>query len=136
MNEPVWIVDDDSSIRWVLQKALQADAILSLRNQHGFQPASIRAGFWKSNNNIKEIPALEFSDFLVLVREDLPDDVAYLLTWCLVEKRKAIEAQYKHLEPERSPLTYPLDPVAMAKPSIPLHPAAERYYRDAGHIKN
>ncbi len=24
MNEPVWIVDDDSSIRWVLQKALQA----------------------------------------------------------------------------------------------------------------
>jgi two-component system nitrogen regulation response regulator GlnG len=22
--EPVWIVDDDSSIRWVLQKALQA----------------------------------------------------------------------------------------------------------------
>tara|TARA_R110002060_G_scaffold14219_8_gene19937 strand:+ start:293 stop:1291 length:999 start_codon:yes stop_codon:yes gene_type:complete len=115
---------------------MQADAILSLRNQHGFQPASIRAGFWKSNNNIKEIPALEFSDFLVLVREDLPDDVAYLLTWCLVEKRKAIEAQYKHLEPERSPLTYPLDPVAMAKPSIPLHPAAERYYRDAGHIKN
>ena len=27
MNEPVWIVDDDSSIRWVLQKALQAARI-------------------------------------------------------------------------------------------------------------
>jgi len=27
MNEPVWIVDDDSSIRWVLQKALQAAQI-------------------------------------------------------------------------------------------------------------
>lgn len=26
-NEPVWIVDDDSSIRWVLQKALQAAQI-------------------------------------------------------------------------------------------------------------
>ncbi|MCV2883735.1 nitrogen regulation protein NR(I) [Aestuariibacter sp. AA17] len=26
-NEPVWIVDDDSSIRWVLQKALQASNI-------------------------------------------------------------------------------------------------------------
>ncbi|PVH89251.1 hypothetical protein DL98DRAFT_614399 [Cadophora sp. DSE1049] len=108
---------------------MQADVIASLANQHGFQSASIRAGFWKSNENIEEIPALEFSDFLVLVRDDLPDDVAYLLTWCLVEKREAIEAQYKHLEPERSPLTYPLDPVAMSKPSIPLHPAAERYYR-------
>ena len=26
-TEPVWIVDDDSSIRWVLQKALQAASI-------------------------------------------------------------------------------------------------------------
>jgi len=29
-NEPVWIVDDDSSIRWVLQKALQAANIACL----------------------------------------------------------------------------------------------------------
>ena len=116
--------------------SMQADAIASLSNQHGFQPASIRAGFWKSNDNIEEIPALDFSDFLVLVRHDLPEDIAYLLTWCLVEKRGVIESQYKHLQPERSPLTYPLDPVAMSKPSIPLHSAAERYYRDAGHIRN
>lgn len=29
-NESVWIVDDDSSIRWVLQKALQAADIMLL----------------------------------------------------------------------------------------------------------
>ncbi|MEC9061819.1 MAG: nitrogen regulation protein NR(I), partial [Pseudomonadota bacterium] len=29
-NESVWIVDDDSSIRWVLQKALQAADISCL----------------------------------------------------------------------------------------------------------
>jgi two-component system nitrogen regulation response regulator GlnG len=36
-NESVWIVDDDSSIRWVLQKALQAADIscLSFENQIG-----------------------------------------------------------------------------------------------------
>ncbi|PMD40296.1 hypothetical protein L207DRAFT_511813 [Hyaloscypha variabilis F] len=112
----------------------QADAIARLTSQHGWQPASIRAGFWNSEGNKEEIPALDFSDFLVVVRDDLPDDVAYLLTWCLVEQRGAIEAQYKHIEPERSPLSYPLEPAKMAKPSLPLHPGAERYYKEHGHL--
>lgn len=71
------------------------------------------------------------SDFLT-VRDDMPDDVAHLLTWCLVEKREAIERQYYHLSPERSPLTYPLDPPAMCRTSLPLHPGARRYYEEAG----
>ena len=111
-----------------------ANAIASLADQHGFRPASIRAGFWNSDHCKKEIPALDFSDFLVIVRDDMPDDVAYLLTWCMVERRDIIEAQCKHLDPEKSPLTYPLDPAAIAKPSIALHPAAERYYREAGYL--
>jgi TRAP-type uncharacterized transport system substrate-binding protein len=115
---------------------VEADAIARLANQHGFHPASIRAGFWSSgaSANKEEILALNFSDFLVIVRDDLPDDIAHLLTWCMVEKRAIIEGQYKHLDPERSPLTYPLDPFAMARPSIPLHPAAEKYYRESGYL--
>ena len=90
------------------------------------------AGFWPS---LKEpLPALDFSDFVVLVRDDLPEDIAHLLTWCLVETRSSIEVQYKHLRPDRSPLTYPLDPKAMAKTTVPLHPGAIRYYREAGHV--
>jgi len=113
---------------------VEADALASLANSPGFRPASVRAGFWNSQSNVDEIPALDFSDFVVVVRDDLPDDLAYLLTWCLVETRNVIETQYKHLDPERSPLTYPLDPAAMAKPSIALHPAAERYYRERGYL--
>ena len=79
-------------------------------------------------------PALDFSDFLVLVRDDMPFDVAHLLTWCLVETREAIERQFAHIPPERSPLSYPLVPARMARPSLPLHPGAERYYREAGHL--
>jgi TRAP-type uncharacterized transport system substrate-binding protein len=33
-----------------------------------------------------------------------------------------------------SPLSYPLDPVLMARPSLPLHPGARRYYSDAGYL--
>jgi TRAP-type uncharacterized transport system substrate-binding protein len=50
----------------------------------------------------------------------------------MCERREAIERQYAHIPPHRSPVTYPLDPVKIAQTSIPLHPGAERYYRDAG----
>lgn len=71
---------------------------------------------------------LDFSDFLVLTRCDLPDDVAYLIAWVLGETREIIERQYRHLPPERSPITYPLDPVVMGRAPIPLHSGAAEYY--------
>lgn len=89
-------------------------------------------GFWKPLTT--PLRCLDFSDFLVLVRNDLPEDVAYLLTWCLVETRYSIEAQYTHIPPEKSPLSYPLIPAKMAQTSIPLHPGARRYYLEAGHL--
>ena len=71
---------------------------------------------------------LDFSDFLVLSRTDLPDDVAYAIAWLLGETRHLIESQYRHLAPERSPITYPLEPATMGVTPIPLHPGAARYY--------
>jgi TRAP-type uncharacterized transport system substrate-binding protein len=65
----------------------------------------------------------------------MPDDVAYLLTWCLVETRQTIEAQYRHIPPERSPLSYPLNPTKMARSTILLHPAAEQFYREGGFLR-
>ena len=75
---------------------------------------------------------LDFSDFLVIARTDLPDDVAYLFAWCMCERRQVLERAYSHIPPERSPVTYPLVPKKIATTSIKLHPGAERYYRDAG----
>ncbi|GHJ32943.1 MULTISPECIES: TAXI family TRAP transporter solute-binding subunit [Streptomyces] len=71
---------------------------------------------------------LDFSDFLVLTRADLADDLAYAIAWVLGETRHVIEGQYRHLAPERSPVTYPLDPVTMGETPVPLHPGAARYY--------
>jgi uncharacterized protein len=76
--------------------------------------------------------AVDFSDFVVLVRNDMAEDVAHLITWCLVETRGAIERQYRHIPADRSPLTYPLDPIQMARVPIPLHPGALEYYKEAG----
>jgi TRAP-type uncharacterized transport system substrate-binding protein len=75
-----------------------------------------------------DLTALEFSDFLVLCTEDLPSDVASLIAWCMTATRDALEVQYRHIPPDRSPVTYPLDPKAIASAPIPMHPAAEVTY--------
>ncbi len=76
----------------------------------------------------RELTALEFSDFLLLCTDALPDDIAALLAWCMVATRDALEVQYRHIPPERSPLSYPLDPQAIAAAPIALHPAAAKAY--------
>lgn len=110
----------------------EMDALKRLSNELNLPPRTIPAGYWKGQ--VQPINALDFSDFVLVVREDMADDVAYLLAWCLVETRENIERQYHHLPPERSPLSYPLDPKAMAKTVLPLHPGARRYYEEAGHL--
>ena len=105
-------------------------ALERLERDHGWHGTELAAGFFPGQP--EALPALDFSDFVVVVRDDMPEDVAYLLTWCLVERREGIEVQYRHIPPERSPLTYPLDPAAMARTSLPLHPGAQRYFAAAG----
>ena len=117
----------------VVPIAAEAKALESLSGQAGFEPATIPAGFWPSLDH--DVLTLDFSDFMVVVRSDLPDDIAYLLTWALVETRHVIERQYRHIPSAQSPLTYPLVPERMAQTSIPLHPAAKRFYTEGGYLK-
>lgn len=107
-------------------------ALQRLVEEHGFARKVLPAGFWDVQT--EDYDTIDFSDFLIVVRDDMPDEVAALLTWALVETRENIERQYRHFPPKRSPLSYPLDPRAMARTSLPLHPAAARYYETHGHL--
>lgn len=84
----------------------------------------------------KPFETLDFSDFLLMCRDDLNDEIAYLMAWCGCETTATIERQYSHIPPKDSPLTYPLDPAKISQTSIPLHPGAARYYRDAGLLND
>jgi TRAP-type uncharacterized transport system substrate-binding protein len=108
----------------------EPDALETMRLKYKMGAAILPAGYLPGCN--EPLPALDFSDFAVLVRSDMASDVAHLLTWCLVETREAIERQYRHLPRDRSPLSIPLDPVKMAKVPVPLHPGAREYYKQAG----
>ncbi|WP_324698840.1 TAXI family TRAP transporter solute-binding subunit [Novosphingobium sp. RL4] len=120
------------SVRNAVALPAEEQALAVLKQNYGFRRNSLPAGYW--DNLPEAIDTLDFSDFVILVRDDMPDDIAHLLAWCLVETRGTLEAQYRHIPPERSPLSYPLDPFKMADTPVPLHPGAERYYREAGYI--
>ena len=78
--------------------------------------------------------ALDFSDFLLLCRDDFPDDVAYVIASLLCETPEILESQYRHIPPKDSPVTYPLQPRKIAATSIPLAAGAGRYYRQHNYL--
>ncbi|MDJ0105496.1 TAXI family TRAP transporter solute-binding subunit [Rhodococcus erythropolis] len=105
---------------------VETDVLTSLEKDFGWPAATVTGGFFPDT---PEFDTLDFSDFLMLTRTDLPDDVAYAIAWILGETRHVIEKQYQHIAPERSPITYPLDPVTIGRAPIPLHDGAARYYQ-------
>ncbi|MFJ9889439.1 TAXI family TRAP transporter solute-binding subunit [Streptomyces sp. NPDC091287] len=104
------------------------DAVLDGFEAEGWGRAVVPAGYLPGL--AEDLTTLDFSDFAVLCHEDLADDVAYLATWCMVQTRRALEVQYAHIPPDRSPVTYPLVPADMARTPLPLHPAAAKAYDD------
>ena len=103
-------------------------ALERLKAEFGFGKNVLPAGYW--NAVAAPVQSLDFSDFIILVRDDMPEEVAHLLTWCIVETRATLERQYRHLAPNRSPLSYPLTPRKMADSPVPLHPGARRYFEE------
>ncbi|KAL5583878.1 hypothetical protein FOVSG1_015229 [Fusarium oxysporum f. sp. vasinfectum] len=103
------------------------------RSLPGLGPSTLPAGYWDSLK--EDLPTLAFNDFIMFVRDDLPDDVVYLITWLLDQTKWVINSQYQHIPQHKSPLGYPFEPKKMCITSIPLHPAAERYWRQSGALQ-
>jgi uncharacterized protein len=78
--------------------------------------------------------ALDFSDFLLVCRDDFADDIAYVIASLLCETPEILESQYRHIPSKDSPVTYPLRPRKIATTPIPLAIGAERYYRQNGYL--
>ncbi len=109
---------------------VEKEALQKLEQKLGLKNNPLPKGFWKSLT--ADLPALDFSDFMLYVRDDLPEEVAYVLAWCLVETRNMLEARYRHLPSAQSPVTYPLEPKKMCQTPVELHAGAYKYYSQAG----
>ena len=103
---------------------VEEEVLSSLEADLGWPSATVEAGFFPGAPSFR---TLDFSDFLVVVRAGMADDVARALAWIMGETRHLLEGQYRHIPPERSPVTYPLERTAMFDTPIPLHDGAAAY---------
>lgn len=112
---------------------VEPDAMRALEQGLGLRPAVLDAG---RVHNEAPVPCLDWSHWATIVRDDMPDELAYTITAIMVEERAELEARFRHIPPQHSPLSYPIDPRRMAHDvGLPLHPGAERYYREQGHLE-
>lgn len=104
------------------------DDVLNGFADFGWPSAVVKKGYLPGLE--KDLLTLDFADFVLLCREDLDPEVAYLATWCMLKTRRALEGQYQHIPQDRTPLSYPLDPSKMRQTPVPLHDSARQAYDD------
>lgn len=82
-----------------------------------------------------DTPTLDWSGWLLFTREDVDADLVFEVTKILVEYRHLFEMSFKGQPLEKADLVYPIEAADyLYQVDIPLHPAAERYYRENGHL--
>lgn len=112
--------------------AFEEQALAKLTKTYGLRRGVLPAGYLRVE---EDTPCLDFSNWAILVRDDMDEELAYRVTSIMVEQRSELEARYRHLPPELAAMTYPIDPNVMWKGGgAPLHPGAERYYRERGYM--
>lgn len=104
------------------------EGVLSGFAELGWPRAVVPEGYLPGLDH--DLTTLDFADFVLLCREDLDPEVAYLAAWCMLKTRRAIEGQYHHMPQDRTPLSYPLDPAKMRQTPVPLHDSARQAYDD------
>lgn len=112
---------------------IEPAAMDRLVGHYGLRAAAIEKG---RLNNDADVPCLDWSNWATVVRDDMPEDLAYRITSVMVEERAEFEARFRHIPQHQSPLSYPIEPSRMPHGvDIPLHPGAQRYYREHGFLK-
>lgn len=103
------------------------EPIIKKMTEYGYEKTVLPAKVFKGQD--KEVSYVGFPTILI-AHKDLNPEVAYLLTKIIVENKDALvkaHAGFRDFNPEEA--------WKLAKYGIPLHPGAEKYYRDKGMMK-
>ena len=106
-----------------------------LEKNYGYKRAVLSKGMFPGIEG--DVPCVDFSDWLLFTREDMPDEFIYLLTKLFVEKRERLfEFHFRNIPIEACNLTCPIDPKQVWKNvgRIPIHRGAEQYYREQRYL--
>jgi len=104
---------------------LEESMISQLSSDYGFLRSIVPAGMFHGQK--EDVVTVGFPTCLI-VREDIPADVVYIITKAIAENKDKIQAAYKAFQV--------FDPKTAWNPEklggIPLHPGAERFYKERG----
>ncbi|MNK96586.1 ABC transporter, phosphonate, periplasmic substrate-binding protein [compost metagenome] len=103
--------------------SIPADVVSKIGNA-AYQPAQIPANTY--DGQPEPVPTVAITNILV-TREDIPDDVAYQMTKLMFENLTRLGNSHSATKDIK------LQNAARNLP-IPLHPGAERYYKEAGAL--
>jgi TRAP transporter TAXI family solute receptor len=103
-------------------------ATLNWFYDHGFQPVTLPANSFKGQTT--DITNAGTPD-CIFVSVKMSDDVAYALVKAMDENRAQLVQQYSSLSPFNPATAW--EPIRLG--GVPLHPGAERYYREKGYMK-
>ncbi len=138
-TQPIWKNVAGHGFRFL---PLSESAMAGLEKE-GYERNITPAGFLPGI--AQPLLAVDESDFLLMTREETDEELIYAVAKIIDQNRRRIEegavvVQFMYNRPipipelvTRSPLTGPLS--EHWRTGVPLHRAAERYYREAGHIK-
>jgi len=113
---------------------IRNDILDMMVKQYGYRKATISKGMLEGAVQM-DTQTLDWSEWLLFTRDDVSDELVYLITKIVVEYKHLFELGFKGQPVEQSDLVYPINPKEIWKNvGIPLHPAAERYFRENGHM--
>jgi TRAP-type uncharacterized transport system substrate-binding protein len=105
----------------------EPDVLAAVDEELACPPGEIPAGYLPGMD--EPVATVDFRGYLVVVREDMPDDVASLLAWIMSETSAFfVGINYGHLPANRSPVASPVERNDLMRTPIPLHPGAADCY--------
>jgi TRAP transporter TAXI family solute receptor len=104
------------------------EATLQWFYAHGFQPVVLPANSF--NRQTADVINAGTPD-CIFVAATVSDDTAYAMVKAMDENRASLVQQYSSLSPFNPATAW--EPIRLG--GVPLHPGAERYYREKGYMK-
>lgn len=106
------------------------EPVLAAKEKQGWERGILSKGLFRGLD--QDVPTFDFSGWLMFCAEDLPDDLAYFTIMAIDEQQEAIN---RVMDRPGSGMTSKIDMRQLAKNlTVPLHPGAERYYREKGYL--
>ena len=117
-------ITKDIKMRWL---SIKPEVVAKVTEKYGMVPAVVPGKLYSGRVGGEDIPSVAEVTGLI-VRQDMDEDTVYRITKAICQRREDIIKGFPTWE------TFTLETATQNLP-FPLHPGAEKYYRETGALK-